>query len=187
VYIYKAIFCSSLGVDNCTGPEEQPANPPEDSDNNPQATWGRKRKEPMQDVSGDPQGPSQLKEELMQLRKRVHRVEDDVAVHKEYCTGVFEALFSSMKDKDLERCLTCTLRSFRALLPLNHCYICMCVRWGGGRGERAGVHVYAFSGECPCTCTHTFVCWGLFWKNLQVGQGEVPRGFGSCSVKPAKM
>ncbi len=39
----------------------------------------------------------------MRLEKRVHSLEDDLAVHKEYCTGIFEALFSSMKDKDLER------------------------------------------------------------------------------------
>eukprot|EP00884_Botryococcus_braunii_P015765 jgi/Botrbrau1/2872/Bobra.0036s0017.1 len=65
---------------------------------------GKKRKEHPQDSYGDFQGSTTpVQAELMRLGKRVHSLEDDLTVHKEYCTGIFEALFSSMKDKDLER------------------------------------------------------------------------------------
>jgi hypothetical protein len=139
------------------GPDNAEELPEASSDEAPAlGIVGKKRKEHPQDSYGDLQGSTTpVQTELMRLGKRVHSLEDDLAVHKEYCTGIFEALFSSMKDKDLERCV---LRMHRRMHfsdgPLASSFNWIQFPPGGGGGGLLAVSPGRFLVFCGKTVYH---------------------------------
>lgn len=61
------------------------------------------RREAFQDAAPEAGSSLQLQAEVKRLKTSVHQLEDSLAVHKEYCTGIFEGLFSTLKERESAR------------------------------------------------------------------------------------
>jgi hypothetical protein len=63
----------------------------------------KRRRDASEEATPEAGSVPQLQAEVKRLKMSVHRLEDSLAVHKEYCNGIFEGLFSTLKDREAAR------------------------------------------------------------------------------------